>query len=322
MRASRSIPNLPPCLPRDLQTIWRSDSEMQRFESGHHLKRITYKGRSKIARYRRLVSVRCRWPELQIRITSSYAKGLRRRACAYLRPSCHANPIRWLADGIGSSSPICPATQSGLDWATATAMARDTARGPSGSGGSGSAERMRIVPRPRQVGHWEGMGCWVCVDADAPHVVVLGALSTFRQCPSFFGVALNQRRGAALIPHGRSRLIGSVRVQDKFPFEPHGALAIASLRELAKAENGCTRCPLYKHATQGVPGEGRKGAHLMLVGEQPGDKEDLAGKPFVGPAGRVLDRALEAAGNPPHRSLHHQCGETLQARDARQAPPA
>jgi DNA polymerase len=87
-------------------------------------------------------------------------------------------------------------------------------------------------------------------------------------------------------------------VQDKFQFEPDDRLAITSLRELAKAENECTRCPLYKHATQAVPGEGRKGAHLMLVGEQPGDKEDLAGKPFVGPAGRVLDQALEAAGIP------------------------
>jgi uracil-DNA glycosylase family protein len=87
-------------------------------------------------------------------------------------------------------------------------------------------------------------------------------------------------------------------VQDKFQFEPEDALAITSLRELAKAENECTRCPLYQHATQAVPGEGRKGAHLMLVGEQPGDKEDLAGKPFVGPAGRVLDQALEAAGIP------------------------
>jgi uracil-DNA glycosylase family protein len=86
-------------------------------------------------------------------------------------------------------------------------------------------------------------------------------------------------------------------MQDKFLFEPD-APAISSLRELAKAENECTRCPLYKHATQAVPGEGRKGAHLMLVGEQPGDKEDLAGKPFVGPAGRVLDQALEAAGIP------------------------
>jgi uracil-DNA glycosylase family protein len=89
-------------------------------------------------------------------------------------------------------------------------------------------------------------------------------------------------------------------VQDKFQFEPEDdvGLAITSLRELGKAENECTRCPLYKHATQAVPGEGRKGAHLMLVGEQPGDKEDLAGKPFVGPAGRVLDQALEAAGIP------------------------
>jgi uracil-DNA glycosylase family protein len=71
--------------------------------------------------------------------------------------------------------------------------------------------------------------------------------------------------------------------------------AIKSLAELAKAENACTRCPLYKHATQAVPGEGRRQAHLMLVGEQPGDKEDLAGKPFVGPAGQVLDRALAEA---------------------------
>ncbi|HEY7663641.1 MAG TPA: UdgX family uracil-DNA binding protein [Xanthobacteraceae bacterium] len=74
--------------------------------------------------------------------------------------------------------------------------------------------------------------------------------------------------------------------------------AIKSLRELAAAENACRRCPLYKDATQAVPGEGRKSAHLMLVGEQPGDKEDLSGKPFVGPAGRVLDRALEQAGIP------------------------
>ena len=71
--------------------------------------------------------------------------------------------------------------------------------------------------------------------------------------------------------------------------------AIKSLAELAKVENACTRCPLYKDATQAVPGEGRRHAHLMLVGEQPGDKEDLAGKPFVGPAGQVLDRALAEA---------------------------
>ena len=71
--------------------------------------------------------------------------------------------------------------------------------------------------------------------------------------------------------------------------------AIKSLADLAKAENACTRCPLYQDAIQAVPGEGRRHAHLMLVGEQPGDKEDLAGKPFVGPAGQVLDRALSEA---------------------------
>lgn len=73
---------------------------------------------------------------------------------------------------------------------------------------------------------------------------------------------------------------------------------IRSLDSLAAAEAECTRCPLYKFATQVVPGEGGARARLMLVGEQPGDKEDLAGKPFVGPAGRILDQALAAAGIP------------------------
>ena len=70
---------------------------------------------------------------------------------------------------------------------------------------------------------------------------------------------------------------------------------IKSLEGLREAEAVCTRCPLFAFATQVVPGEGMVGAPLMLVGEQPGDKEDLAGKPFVGPAGRILDQALEQA---------------------------
>jgi DNA polymerase len=70
---------------------------------------------------------------------------------------------------------------------------------------------------------------------------------------------------------------------------------IRSLGALREAENACTRCPLYRNATQAVPGEGPRSARVMLVGEQPGDKEDLAGRPFVGPAGRLLDRALEDA---------------------------
>jgi DNA polymerase len=79
------------------------------------------------------------------------------------------------------------------------------------------------------------------------------------------------------------------------PSKPGTPLS-GSLGELGAAEAQCTRCPLYAGATQVVPGEGVVGASVMLVGEQPGDKEDVAGKPFVGPAGRILDRALEQAG--------------------------
>ncbi len=70
-------------------------------------------------------------------------------------------------------------------------------------------------------------------------------------------------------------------------------LTLATLRE---ASRGCTACPLWRTGTQTVFGEGLRRARLLLVGEQPGDKEDLAGRPFVGPAGRLLDEALVEAG--------------------------
>src|SRR5690349_6896333 len=70
----------------------------------------------------------------------------------------------------------------------------------------------------------------------------------------------------------------------------------AKLAAAAKQAAGCTRCPLYKNATQTVFGEGPASAKIMLVGEQPGDQEDLQGHPFAGPAGRELDQALQAAG--------------------------
>jgi uracil-DNA glycosylase family protein len=69
-----------------------------------------------------------------------------------------------------------------------------------------------------------------------------------------------------------------------------------TLKALGESAEGCRGCELYKDATQTVFGQGRKSARLMLVGEQPGDKEDKEGEPFVGPAGRLLDRALEKAG--------------------------
>jgi uracil-DNA glycosylase family protein len=79
---------------------------------------------------------------------------------------------------------------------------------------------------------------------------------------------------------------------DATPFLPERR----SLKALREAAADCRGCHLWRGATQTVFGEGLKRARVMLVGEQPGDKEDLAGQPFVGPAGRELDRGLEAAG--------------------------
>src|SRR5919206_222267 len=76
------------------------------------------------------------------------------------------------------------------------------------------------------------------------------------------------------------------------PFLPE-RISLDSLRDAARS---CQGCPLYKNATQTVFGEGPESARVMLVGEQPGNDEDLAGHPFVGPSGRLLDRALEDAG--------------------------
>lgn len=75
-------------------------------------------------------------------------------------------------------------------------------------------------------------------------------------------------------------------------------MASGRLAAIAQDIQECRRCPLFRNATQGVAGEGAARAALMLVGEQPGDKEDLAGHPFVGPAGRMLDQALAAAAIP------------------------
>ncbi|MEV6407567.1 UdgX family uracil-DNA binding protein [Streptomyces bobili] len=80
------------------------------------------------------------------------------------------------------------------------------------------------------------------------------------------------------------------------PFIPEGPLTLPALREAAA---GCEGCPLHRNAARTVFGAGKATARVMLVGEQPGDQEDRQGKPFVGPAGRLLDRALEEAGLDP-----------------------
>jgi DNA polymerase len=104
---------------------------------------------------------------------------------------------------------------------------------------------------------------------------------------------------AATEPHKAQKRLEAPKRDDKRDDKrsemarKHAGDDIETLREEAA---DCRACPLYKDATQTVFGEGPPTARIMLVGEQPGDKEDLAGKPFVGPAGQMLDRALEEAG--------------------------
>jgi uracil-DNA glycosylase len=86
--------------------------------------------------------------------------------------------------------------------------------------------------------------------------------------------------------------LGQAEPNDATPFLPEQR----NLKTLRDAAAGCRGCHLWRGATQTVFGEGLKRSHVMFVGEQPGDQEDRQGRPFVGPAGRELDRALEAIG--------------------------
>jgi len=97
-------------------------------------------------------------------------------------------------------------------------------------------------------------------------------------------------------PPSRHIIMTSRQQHDRADDDPGEAMAIASLDVLSARLEECRRCPLFEHATQAVPGEGPKRSALMLVGEQPGDHEDLTGRPFVGPADTVLDEALAGAG--------------------------
>lgn len=106
-------------------------------------------------------------------------------------------------------------------------------------------------------------------------------------------------RSGLMLAHGvteplRRRGTASVSVRQRV-FDGD-APSVASLHDLGAAAGRCRRCPIGAHATQAVPGQGPAQARLMVVGEQPGDQEDLLGEPFVGPAGKLLDRALARLG--------------------------
>jgi uracil-DNA glycosylase len=102
-------------------------------------------------------------------------------------------------------------------------------------------------------------------------------------------------RDVESLAHEASQRVAAMQSSTTVP--PRWSERVQPPRPAASADlQSCARCPLWHRATQAVGGEGPAHAAIMLVGEQPGDEEDLRGKPFVGPAGKVLDRALEEAG--------------------------
>src|ERR1700712_1780257 len=86
------------------------------------------------------------------------------------------------------------------------------------------------------------------------------------------------------------------RLNAPMALNPNRSVPVRDLEKLRKAAKKCRACPLWKVGTQTVFGEGSATAKVIFVGEQPGNEEDLTGKPFVGPAGKLLDRALQEAG--------------------------
>jgi len=100
--------------------------------------------------------------------------------------------------------------------------------------------------------------------------------------------------GRAVRPVPRNAYLGHLQELSQEPLQKEAAEA--SLEEIGRMIQACRHCPLWEHATCAVAGEGPADARIMIVGEQPGDREDLEGKPFVGPAGMLLDRALLEAG--------------------------
>jgi len=101
---------------------------------------------------------------------------------------------------------------------------------------------------------------------------------------------MNTNRARVAIPNWK------MRTDEEFarPARPPDTTSWSAMRDAAK---DCEACHLYKRATQTVFGEGPKGARIILVGEQPGDYEDVAGRPFVGPAGKIMDQAARGSWN-------------------------
>ncbi|HEY0446085.1 MAG TPA: UdgX family uracil-DNA binding protein [Allosphingosinicella sp.] len=132
-----------------------------------------------------------------------------------------------------------------------------------------------------------------------PETALVGELIAGAQARETEMVERSKAKAAAIPERGRDLEFAKAGLAAADAAERRlqpGGNALAAWEALLADAKGCTRCPLYKPATQTVFGEGPLDAPLMFVGEQPGDQEDLAGRPFVGPAGQLFDRALGDAG--------------------------
>lgn len=161
---------------------------------------------------------------------------------------------------------------------------------------------------PDESAHWDGEALAYAPGAprsEAPKSDELEEMFRTYYRATFNPARMNLRLFRHHVPQGFQREMPELTVLDELTSEATRKVeqgraaqvpASRSLTTLREAAAGCRACPLADKATQAVFGEGRPSARLVMVGEQPGDQEDLQGHPFVGPAGQVLDRALEHAG--------------------------
>ncbi|MEP6716661.1 MAG: UdgX family uracil-DNA binding protein [Terriglobia bacterium] len=149
------------------------------------------------------------------------------------------------------------------------------------------------VPRSEAPSEDELEGLWCTYYAATFNPARLNTAAMIKELPVRHWATLPEAALiSGLVAESGTRVEHMEQVQSAAPFVPK-TRSLAVLREAARH---CEGCDLYRHATQTVFGEGPKDARLVLVGEQPGDREDIEGRPFVGPAGDVLNAALEAAG--------------------------
>ena len=225
-----------------------------------------------------------------VRFREVPAEGARRRFVAWFEPEHHI---------VGRTAPFFARRFSDMDWMILT---------PKGSA-SLTGETLRVSEEPAQKPDLSDAtdALWLTYYRNIFNPARLKVKAMLAEMPRKYWANLPE---AALIPEliaGAPARVAAMAgqamrqppafhasIRARTPAEPpRPTEGLAGLREEAR---NCTRCPLHCHATQTVFGEGPEAARLMIVGEQPGDREDLQGRPFVGPAGEIFDDAMRRAG--------------------------